>query len=387
MKEARRAIRRYLREADMLLLFLCLFASGIGLLLIASATRSSELGPRHFLTVQILATAAGALLYLVITLFDLELLTALWPWIFVFNVVFILSLIPLGVAGTTGNKSWIRFAGIGIQPAEVVKVTFILLIAKQMDTLRKKELLNRPLPVLSLFAHFLFMGAVISFASSDDGMIIMYAFAFLSILLLGELKWRWFAAAGAGLAAAVAGVYFFLPGIWDKLISEKQRNRLIFGFNPELDPQGAGYQAILSKTAVGGGGLTGQGLFNGVQTQHGSMFAKETDFIFSVAGEELGFLGSMAILLLLAAIIARCFYMAAKTSDPMSRLVCGGVGGMMLAQTVINIGMNLALTPVIGVTLPFLSAGGSSQITMLAAMGLVSSVRMHGRVHTHRGEI
>ncbi len=376
LKEVRRAVRRFLREADMLLLVLCLVASAIGMVLISSALRSAPEGAGAKLIIQAAAIAGGVVLFVLFSVLELENIATLWQWILVFNIGFIALLVPFGTAGDSGNKSWLSFSFLpfSIQPAEVVKVSFVLLLAKQLSVLKERDSLNHVLSVASLVAHLGLMCGLIFVCSKDGGMIVVYVVIFFAMCLMGGLKWRWFAVAGAALAGAA-------PFIWNNLLEPYQRDRILIGFNPELDPSKYGWQPLQSKTAIGGGQLWGQGLYQGVQIQFGDVPAKQTDFIFAVLGEEFGFVGSMFLLLLLAVIILRCFWVASRARSDLASLVCIGIGGMLLCQTIINVGMCLALTPVIGLTLPFVSSGGSSILTMFAAMGLVSSAKMRPKTH------
>lgn len=374
MKEFWKAVKRFLRTADMFLLFICLISSAYGMVLISSAGRTMEIGARRLLVVQGGGIAIGVVLFVILSCVPLDMLARLWKWILAFNVLFMCLLFVWGV-DRSGNRSWLQIPGfpVAIQPAEVVKVGFILLLAKQMYEFAQRDRLNSVFSVGLLAAHFGLMAGIIFITSKDVGMLVVYAFIFLTMSLAGGLKLRWFAVAAAAVGAAT-------PFLW-RMLGEVQRQRLLIGFNPEADPLDKGWQAIQSKVAIGGGKLFGQGLYKGVQTQLGTLPEKQTDFIFAVAGEELGLVGCAVILLLLATIILRCLYVATRAKTGLARLVCVGVAGMLLFQTIINVGMCLALTPVVGLTLPFFSYGGSSIVTMFAAMGMVSSAHRHPKTH------
>lgn len=374
MKEAWKAVGQFFKTADIFLLVVCLLASGFGLVLISSAGRTMEVGAQRLLMVQGGAIAVGVILFVILSSIPLDMLSRLWPWILAFDVLVISLLLVWGVE-RGGNRSWLEIPHfpVAIQPAEVAKIGFIIVLAKQITAFDQRERLNHILPVGLLAGHFGLMAGVIFVTSKDIGMIVVFSFIFLAMCLAGGLKLRWFAVAGALVAGAT-------PLIW-RAIGEVQRQRILIGFKPELDPLKYGWQALQSKLAIGGGKLTGQGLYKGVQSQLGTLPEKQTDFIFAVAGEELGLVGCMGILLLLSIIIVRCLYISTQAKTDIARLICVGVAGMTLCQTVINVGMCLALTPVIGLTLPFFSYGGSSIVTMFAAMGLVSSARRHPKTH------
>ena len=386
MKAIWKAVRDFFRTADIFLLIVCLLASVYGIILISSAGRAISVKlssgefiivnrSAQFVTVQTISVVIGVVLFIVLSCLPLDLLARFWKWILVFNVIFILLLFtPLGKL-VNGNRNWLVIPGfpVDIQPAEVVKVTFILVLAKQFAAFSERDKLNGLPSVALLVGHFVLMAGIIFLPSRDVGTIVVYALVFLSMCLAGGLKLRWFALGGAAIAGAVPILWNFLdPG---------QQARILYGFNPDLDPQNSGWQPIRSRIAIGGGGMTGQGLYNGVQNQQAKLPEKQTDFIFSVAGEELGFLGCLAILLLLSVIVIRCLYVATRSDTQLGAVVSVGIAGMILFQTVINVGMCLALTPVIGLTLPFFSYGGSSVITMFAAMGMVSSAYRHPKTY------
>lgn len=360
-----RAIGQYLKKIDLFLLVLSLLATGFGVVLISSATKSY--GAESYVQIQLIAAAVGLLLFFLLSVIDLEGLCGLWKVLYFCNLLLIASLIFFGTgAEDTGNKSWIRFGGIGIQPAELGKILFILTLSGHIYSL--KEDISRFSSLLQLVIHAALPTALIVVVSGDLGMALVYVGIFLIMLFCAGVKLRWFLGGLAALAAAA-------PFLWT-LLRPDQQMRIKVVFNPELDPLGKGYHAIQSKIALGAGGLLGRGLGSGTQTQYGYLPAKQTDFIFAVAGEELGMLGCIAIMVLLAVIIIRCFVIANRAGDSPTSLVCIGVGGMMLFQTIENIGMCIGLMPIVGLTLPFFSYGGSSVLTVFLAIALVSAAKM-----------
>ncbi|MGI5970335.1 MAG: FtsW/RodA/SpoVE family cell cycle protein [Oscillospiraceae bacterium] len=373
MKEIMRELKDFFRQADLLLLLLCCLASIYGLILISSAVRSFG-NTSDFILVQSVAIILGIGVYIGLSLIDIELITRQWKWLLLFNILFIMSLTVFGVTGDTGNRSWIRFGFIpgGVQPAEVVKITFVVLLAKQLSHNSEKGV-SRISSVLSLALHLVFMVGLIVAVSSDLGVALIYVFIFLCMLFAAGVRLHWFVIAGVL-------VYLIWPYIWDNLLRSDQRDRIMIVFDPSIDPDniGVGWQAAQSKIAIGAGRIFGMGLYKGTQIQYNDYLpAKHTDFIFAVAGEELGLIGCSVIVLLLSAIIIRCIWVGLKSKDSTSTLICIGFAGMLVFQTFENIGMCLGLTPIIGLTLPFFSYGGTSIITLFAAMGLVSSVKMH----------
>ena len=206
----------------------------------------------------------------------------------------------------------------------------------------------------------------------DLGSAAIFIIIFLAMMFAAGIKLRYFAA--AGLAAAVA-----LPLAWFFLLNDFHRNRILIAFTPEVDPLDKGYQQYYGRMAIGSGQLSGLGLHNGIQTQSGFISEAQNDYIFAVAGEELGFLGACLILLLLTVLIVRILYVGYRAKNMQGRIICAGLAAMFASQLVVNVAMCLCLFPVVGVTLPFFSAGGSSMVTCWAAIGLVESVRIHSQ--------
>ncbi|NCB62783.1 MAG: cell division protein FtsW [Clostridia bacterium] len=351
----------------MVLLGLCLAASLYGVVLIYSATR--YMNSNRYVTVQLLAIGLGVLLYMAMSFVDIELLTERsWRLLLAFNVLAIVSLIPFG-SNIGGNKSWIDLKIISVQPAEIVKISFIILLAKQFSVLQK-EGLNHISSLCQVGAHTIFMCGLIAAISKDMGMVLVYLFIFLIMAWSAGVRLRWFA---MGAVAAGVGGYFIWPHLGSHI-----HDRIAILFDHSLDPLGVGYQQSRSILAIGSGGLTGQGYLQGTQVQSsgGLLPAQWTDFIYAVAGEEFGMIGCIAILLLLSAIILRCIWVAHIARSSQSALIAAGCAGMLGVQVFLNVGMCLYILPVVGLTLPFFSSGGSSIITLFAAMGIVSSIKM-----------
>lgn len=362
-------MKNFFRQIDAKLLIVALIASVFGMVLIASATQS--MGSSSFIKVQLVAVLAGVFLYLILSWLDLDSASSWWKYVYIANLLLICSLIFFGTgAEETGNRAWIRFGSIGIQPAELGKVLFVVAFAGHISSLQDK--LSSPLSVILLGVHALIPIGLIYVVSSDLGSALVYVIIFIAMMFCAGIKLRWFVGAFAALGAAS-------PVIWKFFLREDQKMRVLVVFNPELDPLGRGYHAIQSKIAIGSGQLFGRGLGEGTQTQLGYLPAKQTDFIFSVAGEELGLIGCVAIIVILALIIARCISITMRSSSFPSYLICAGVSAMLIAQTVENIGMCTGLMPVIGLTLPLFSYGGSSVLAVYMALGLISSARMRAR--------
>lgn len=369
MKKYLPFIKDFFKRADMLLFTLCIVSSIFGIVVISSATASYG-NPAKYVFVQSLALILGIFLFVLLTVIDLDIIADKWPLLLAFAVLLILALIPFGHDDGTGNKSWIRFFGIGIQPSEVVKVIFIVLLAKQVSFLKEYKNLNSVLSVAQMAANFLLFFGLIVVVSSDLGSALIFFFVFIVVLFAAGLKLYWFVLGIAAIAAVT-------PFVWENVLRPYQKDRILAPYDPTIDVEGSGvkWQPNQSKIALASGQLTGTGLYEGTQTQSSALPEKQTDFIFAVIGEELGMIGCCVVMLLLLLIIIRCIYVGLHSKNTMSMLVCFGVAASLLFQSFENIGMCIGITPVIGITLPFFSYGGSSTFATMAAAGLVSGVK------------
>lgn len=353
-------------HGDLWLFILSCIASVIGLVLIYSATCSDS--PAKYLSVQGLAIVIGIIAYAILSLTDISYVSSSWKLLYIANILLISSLFVFGIDGGTGNRSWIRFGSVGIQPAEIGKILLILTFAKHVSLLSKN--LSSFYAVFRLCAHFIIISGLVFASSRDLGMVLAYIFISVVMLFTAGIDKKWIISAAVIVAAAA-------PLIWNSL-GKFQQNRILVVINPSIDAATA-WHAEQSKIALGSGQVLGTGYLQGNQTQFNRLPEKHTDFIFSVAGEEFGFVGCLVILIVLTAIIMRIFFIASCCDDKFSYLVCIGIGSMIMFQTIINVGMCVALTPVIGLTLPFISYGGSSVLTMFVSVGIVSGIKMKAK--------
>ena len=366
-----------LRQADLLLLALCCGASLFGILMVTSATRYMH--TNRYMLVQTASLLIGVVLYLVVSQIDVGELVKYWKWIFLVGVAFILLLLtPFGVEGNTGNRAWLEFPflPVNIQPAEIVKLTFILVLAKQLSWLKENRDLKSIPSVAMLAVHFGVIFVLYYKVSADMGSALVFLFIFACMCFVAGVAKRWF-------VIGILGGSFAFYVLWEEdKINPYMKDRFLTLFDHDLDPMGIGWQQTRSLLALGGGKLTGQGLFHGTQTQSKSAWslpARHTDFIFSVIGEELGMLGCLFTIALLAAIILRCVLVARHAQQRIDMYICVGVAAMLIFQVISNIGMCLFVMPVIGLTLPFISYGGTSIVTLFAAMGMVSGIQKRAR--------
>ncbi len=368
------SVQDMLRGADMKLLGLCLISTAFGLVLIASATgyRGQAYQMRR-----VIIQAVGALLgvgaYFIVSNVDLERLFERWWWLFfLFGLGFIALLRWFGVDDNTGNLSWLKIphVPVSIQPAEVVKLIYTVLLAKQIAWFRENKRMRGLGSLFFPAAHAGLMFVWIYFFSRDAGSGLVYLVIYAGMALAAGLAWYWFAIGITGLGVGIGLLALFekLPVYWVR--------RFQVLFDHSLDPSGVGYQQTHGMLALGSGGLFGQGLFKGIQSQSANgLPARQTDFIFCVCGEELGMVGCLAIIALEFLLVYRCVQSARLAKSSMDALICIGFASMIIFQTLENIGMCLFVMPVIGLTLPFFSYGGSSIVTLYIAMGMVSGVR------------
>ena len=366
-----------IRQADHVLLSLCVAANLYGIALIYSATRWKE-AFHSFPLKQGIAMLIGIGLYFVVSQFNIQLLMDKWRWVVLGCTLFLLLLrTPLGVSAN-GNRAWLHIPGIpfNIQPAEIVKLFFSMLLAYLLIQFKNTKELSSVPSVAKLAGVLLYFCGLIFVLSSDAGSALIYVFIFIFMVWVAGLKRYWFA-----LGIAFCAVVGFVG--WHLLSADNRwKARILVCLDHDYDPQGVGFHQTRSYLAIRSGGLTGQGYLNGslVQSKYSSALPERyNDFIFSSCAQELGLIGCTVIILLLAAIIIRCLYVASVASDTFSSLVCVGYGGMLIAQVALNIGMCLYVLPVIGITLPFFSYGGSSIITMYITMGIISGIRTRSR--------
>ena len=374
LKRIKDSIFDILRQADWLLLCLCCGAALFGLVMIASAT--NFLNSWKMVIVQACAIVLGVGIYFLMSQIDLTEAAKRWKWLLGFGIVmFLLLKTPLGIENN-GNRAWLGIEGFpaNIQPAEIVKLTFIIVLAKQLAWLKENRDLRSISSIVMLAAHFGVIFALYYKISSDMGSALVFLFIFACMCFVAGVALRWFLIGGGA-----AGLLFY--AMWDlDLLDTYMKNRFIVLFDHSYDPLNTGWQQTRSLLTLGGGRIFGQGLFRGTQTQSeaaSSLPHRHTDFIFSVIGEELGLVGCLLTLALLTAIILRCLYVARHAKTRLEGYACIGVASVIIFQVIINVGMCLFVMPVIGLTLPFISYGGSSLVMLFACMGLVSGV--HGR--------
>lgn len=361
-------IADYFRETDKVLILLCVSASLYGSLMVLSTTRYT--GSSRAFFVQLAALAIGvAAAVMISVLFDYNTVVKWWivpaaVALILVGLTFVIGYAPAG----TDDKAWLKLPlGMSFQPSELLKIAFIITFAKHISVLADR--VNSLINILALCLH----GAIpvlLIHIQGDDGTALVLAIIFLAMMFAAGVRLRYFAIAGV-LAACAA------PVLWFVVMNDDQRNRVKILFNPELDLYGGGWQQWRARVAMANGGFWGKGFLKGDFVQKGSVPEGHNDFIFSSIGEELGFLGLIAVVAILLAIVIRILIIAHHAKDKQGTIICSGIFGMLAAQMILNIGMCVSLLPVIGITLPFFSAGGTSLVATYLGIGLVLNVYMH----------
>jgi len=365
MKEFSVSLKEKMKSIDYVVLFAVLGMNILSLVILAAA--SNEIGTRYLL-VQTIASVLGIVIMFTISFLDYDkIIKKYGMWIFAAAVLFMISVVLFG-EGDQGNKAWLRIPGVpfDIQPSEYCKFLFIITFASHIKMV--KDNINHPKNVISLALHAgLICGLVLM--TGDLGSTLVYFGIVAIMLLVGGLSvWDF--------VAVIAVLVIASPVLWNSL-SDLRQQRIICGFNPELDPLGYGFQALGSRSAIAAGGFLGSGFFGG--TQYVKIHSNFADFIFATLAEKFGFFGCFAYMVLMGILIVRLLWIARIARKDYGAYMCMGVVAILVFQTLENIGMCLAMLPVIGITLPFLSYGGSSVLAMYMLVGLIQSIKSHNK--------
>ena len=356
---------------DFILPIAVFLISGFGLLIIYSATKFSMPGgvtdPMYYLKRQGYGLLAAVVIFVVIQFFNYRFAQKFWWIIFLLNIAILGAVFAFGYE-VHGSKSWIDLKLFPIQPSELAKILMVISVAALLSKWprEKENKVGLKKVALSLFAAAVSM--VLVLLQPDYGTALVFFTAYMGMLFISGANFFYF----LGILAATVGGFF--AAIKIGLIKQYQLDRFLVFLKPDIQKEGIGYNLFQSKLAIGSGGLWGKGLFLGKQTNLSYVPEHHTDFIFSVIGEEIGFFGAVLIILVLALIIWRCFYIASKAQNNFGSLIASGIGFLILTQVVINIGMTIGVMPIIGIPLPFLSYGSSNLISIFIGIGLVENV-------------
>lgn len=366
------SFKQYIRETDKWLLLFTIAASVYGIMLVFSATYENRsegaLIPRDAL-VMMIAFLLGIVACMILSSIDYEIMTRLWILVAVGCVLLMVITLIFGTALNPERqdaRSWLDFGPVSFQPSELVKVGFILTFSVHLDLV--KEEINKLKNVILLCVH----GAIpvlLVMLTGDDGSALIFMLIFACMMFAAGLHWGYFAVAFACLLVGI-------PILWYTgfIINDHQKERILALIRPEDYAQTTAFQQNRGMVAIGSGQITGKGYMQGSYTQNDMVPESQNDMIFTVAGEEFGFIGAAAVILVLALIIIKIIINGKRAKDMTGYLICMGIAAMIASQAVLNIGMCLQVMPVIGITLPFFSAGGSSNVCIYLAIGLAMSV-------------
>ena len=362
-----KSIQNCIKYSDKILWSMILVIALYSMLLVASVSREGF----NYLTIQFISVMLGVIGALLLQTINYKVISKYYIWIGVFCILFIIYTLFMGVTveGSSGvnARAWIKLpGGITFQPSELVKIGFIITFAKHLSIVKNTDNFKDIKNICLLGAHAL-IPVVLTHMQGDDGAAIIFLCIAITMSFMAGLPLRYFG------ALIVLGA-IFMPIAWNFVLADYQKKRIITQMNPEGDPLNMGYQQIQGKLSIGSGGLFGTGLFKGPRVANNVVPIQESDFIFSVAGEELGFVGCTLIILLLLLLIFRIGFIARKCNDTIGSFICFGFIGLILSQTVFNLGMCLSLLPVMGVTLPFFSVGGSSAACLYLGIGILQNI-------------
>ncbi len=375
MKEFSVSLRDKVQQLDMIMMF-CAVAMSLLSVVTLSASADAYAAGMAYARNQVFALILGLICVGIISMIDYDMLINRLEYIFFGISVFLLIIVILFGEGEMGNENWISIPiiNLNIQPTEFVKITFIITFSRHLDRIKHK--INHPLSVLQLLIHGgLIAGLVV--VSGDDGMALVYI-AIMAVMVFCAGISLWYVAGAAVLVIIV------FPILWEHM-EEYQRQRILVGFNPDLDPDDKGYQSIKSRTCIISGGFRGAGFSGG--SRYFSLPAAQSDCLFSVLAEKFGFIGTFTYIALITVFIWRIILLARNSRKNYASYICMGMVGMLLAQTLENIGMCLAIMPVVGITLPFFSYGGSSMLSMYMCLGVLQSICSHNHKYYFEREL
>ena len=375
MKEFSVTLREKVQQLDMVMLFCAIALSMLSVVTLAASADAYSAGFAYARN-QLLALVLGLICVGIISMIDYDMLIERIEYVFFGTSVLLLIIVILFGEGEMGNENWISIPiiNLNIQPTEFVKITFIINFSRHLDRLKHK--INHPLSVLQILIHGgLIAGLVV--VSGDDGMALVYL-AIMAVMVFCAGISLWYIA-----GAAVVAIIVF-PILWEYM-EEYQQQRILVGFNPDLDPSDKGYQSIKSRECIISGGFRGAGFSGG--TRYFSLPAAQSDCLFSVLAEKFGFIGTFTYIILISIFIWRIILLAKNCRKNYASYICMGMVGMLLAQTLENIGMCLAIMPVVGITLPFFSYGGSSMLSMYMCLGVLQSISSHNHKYYFEREL
>ena len=338
----------------------------ISLLIIGSATHANiadKPGQFDFVIKQGVFLIVGIIFSIFTLRFDYKILYKWSNWLYVINLIFLL-IVKFAGTSALGAQRWIQIGPITLQPSEFAKFFMIISLAKLLSKHPEGfKTWKSLIPVVAL----MFAPTLLIFIQPDLGTSLVFAAITMGMLFICGLEMKL-------VKRALLGLMLVMPFIWFFVLHSYQKMRIMVLFNPNVDPFGSGYHVIQSKISIGSGGFIGQGLFAGTQSQLNFLPENHTDFIFSVIGEELGFIGAILILFLYFVLLYRAISISKASGDSFGSLIACGIFSMWLFQVFINVGMTLGIMPVTGIPLPFMSYGGSALVMNLLCVGLLMNI-------------
>ncbi len=359
----------YVTYANMRLIVMCILLSGYGCLLVYSAAHGYGSGMSGTI-MQIVASVGGLIAAILISRYDYDTICGLWPlWSGIAVLLVLLTFTPLGLnAVGTDDTAWLGIGGLTFQPSELLKIAFIISFSVHLS--KVQDSIRRFKTVLGLGLHALIPIGLV-FLQGDDGTALVFIMITLTMMLVCGVNLLYY-------VIGLSGVCAVIPVLWTYFLDEDKKARFLCILPPFVEKylSEEGYQQAEALKAIGSGQLNGVGYLQG---KNPVLFARNNDLIFTVAAEEFGFIGAIILLVLLAFLLYELYRCAKRSQDSLGTYLCVGMLALVGFQSVINLGMNLRLLPVIGITLPFFSAGGSSVATLYLGIGLALSVSYSDR--------
>jgi rod shape determining protein RodA len=360
------------RQFDFVLFGLTILLTVFGILMIASATRDA-IDPDLINRVpdQIRYTVIGIIVMFVLAAIDYRMLGGLHQWLYLLMIGSLIAVQFFGFEGEAGAQSWINIGFIRLQPSEIAKILIIITLGHFLA--QNYQDMDRIGTLVRSLVHMA-VPTVLIFVQPDLGMAVVFGVLWLTLIWAAGLRLKHVA---VFFGVIMISAPLTIPFAWSQM-EVYQRSRITSFLSPQSDPD-AYYNILQAQISIGNGGLIGHGYMYGPQNRGRFLRVRHTDFIFSVIAEEFGFVGGMTVMILIGAVIMRILRAARVAVDPLGSLICYGVASFIFFQTVVSIGMNLSLLPVTGLTLPFISSGGTSLLSTLMGIGLVESVVMRRR--------
>ena len=355
--------RKILKNIEWSILISTIILVIIGLVALTSATKNSNY---EELKKQILWLTISIPILIVVIFVDCDIFAKISP--ILYGIILILLVAVLFTSAINGATSWFDIGPFSFQPAEFAKVIIVLFIAWLITKIQKngRDQINRVLKLGLLLIAFA-VPVLLIIKQPDYGTAMAFVSAFIFMLFVAGLKKRY-------IIPSILLVVILVPVLYFFVLPEHAKSRIDVYLNPDLDPRGAGYNIIQSKLAIGAGQLLGMGLFKGNQTQLGFLYPKTTDFIFSLIGEEMGFVVAASIIFLYVVLITKSIYVAKTAKDDLGSYIAMGIAGIFFFHMIENIGMTMGLLPITGVPLPFVSYGGSSLLSNFIMIGLLLNI-------------